>query len=565
MKLSVTRPTPRGWWGWGVGVVVAAAGLAWAIGAVADTENAASTPAVCAQVATKEAELNEAWDIAQTRCKWSKPAGRVLCVYRHGQAQATADGFAIRRSGERHVSVNVGDPVCVGDTVLTWSDSGVAIQLLSRKDGAPARDQGTLSLGPHAVFDATPEVLWVKAGRVQYANRAPGHKEIDIKLHFGVAALGRLGSAFSADVKSECGDPVAVAVDGEVGSGHFAEFLAGQTTTRVEAGQVAVLGPKIRSRPKPVVEASPKVKAWVKESGEQLERLAALDPRPDPSSPPEPAPEPVPSQAGALPTRPATDHRPAMVAVPAGRYAVGSKADEPFREDNEELQHEVDLSEGQRFEVGATEVTQAQWTAVMGGNPSSFRGSRGGPDHPVENMNWFEAVEYLNALTEHENATRESAQRMFPCYRLTGCRGQMGKDYACDAVERVPRCTGYRLPSEREWEIAARAGTTGMTYAGDFASESGTVPELEDIAWYPGNSRSGTRAVGLKRPNAWGLFDTLGNVWEWTESVDLHWRAVRGCGWSNSARFCRASLRYPYPPDWRDDNLGLRPARSLSP
>ena len=175
--------------------------------------------------------------------------------------------------------------------------------------------------------------------------------------------------------------------------------------------------------------------------------------------------------------------------------------------------------------LATTPVTQAQYTALMGRNPSRFQGERGGaPDHPVENVSWFDAVAYCNALSKKE--------------RLT-C--------AYDAAhKRVSEADGYYLPTEAQWEYAARAGTTGPTYAAP-----------DDIAWHWDNSGESTRPVGRKSSNAWGLHDMLGNVWEWCSDrwardlgralavdpqgpADGHGRVVRGGSWFFTARGCRS-------------------------
>ncbi len=167
-----------------------------------------------------------------------------------------------------------------------------------------------------------------------------------------------------------------------------------------------------------------------------------------------------------------------FVWIPAGRFAIGSPEGEAGRYPDER-QHEVTLSQG--FWMGRYEVTQGEWEAVMGGNPSEFRAC--GARCPVEWVSWEDVQEFIRKLNAKE----------------------AGSGYE------------YRLPTEAEWEYAALAGTTAATPEGDLRILGEfNAPALDEIAWYGGNSGLEIHPVGEKRPNAWGLHAMLGGVWEWT-------------------------------------------------
>ena len=204
-----------------------------------------------------------------------------------------------------------------------------------------------------------------------------------------------------------------------------------------------------------------------------------------------------------------------FVRVPAGEFLMGSTSEEALS--REQPVTRVRISRA--FELGKHEVTQAEWEAVMGSNPSRF--DECGGDCPVERVSWDDVQEFIGRLNALEGEAR------------------------------------YRLPTEAEWEYAARAGTSGDRYGGD----------LDAIAWYDGNSGGGTHPVGQKAPNAWGLHDMLGNVWEWVQDwygpypggsvtdpqgpASGSARVGRGGGWVFDARSCRASDRIILTPGFR--------------
>jgi formylglycine-generating enzyme required for sulfatase activity len=249
-----------------------------------------------------------------------------------------------------------------------------------------------------------------------------------------------------------------------------------------------------------------------------------------------------------------------FVRIEPGTFTMGPASFEESRYDKEGPTHRVTISRA--FSLQATEVTQDQWKVLMGTAPSEF--SSCGKSCPVERVSWWDAVAYTNALSKRDGLPA--------CYRLTGCSGD--GSYTCSGVKvtapggKPTACTGYRLPTEAEWEYAARAGTKGARYG-----------ELSRVAWYKDNAGPKTHPVGKKQANAWGLYDMLGNVWEWTwdwtesyssgSSTDPvgassgSLRVFRGCSWVSAARYCRAAYRNGHTPEYRGGSLGFRPARSL--
>ena len=217
--------------------------------------------------------------------------------------------------------------------------------------------------------------------------------------------------------------------------------------------------------------------------------------------------------------------------IPSGRFTMGSPSSEPDRDSYEE-QHEVVLTRG--FFLAETECTQAQWLAIMESNKSIF----GGSDRPVECVSWDDAVEYCRKLTVK----------------------QRGEGF-------LPEGWEWRLPTESEWEYAARGGETGPRHG-----------QLDTIAWYYGNSGGQTHPVKQKAANAWGLHDMMGNVWEWcsdwrgddlTESVidpkgpsSGSFRMIRGGSWYVDANSTRSAFRDGRDSGERYASLGFRPALS---
>ena len=237
-----------------------------------------------------------------------------------------------------------------------------------------------------------------------------------------------------------------------------------------------------------------------------------------------------------------------FVLIPAGSFLMGSPSSELGR-DRDERQHEVDITHS--FYMQTHEVTQGEWQALMGNNPSHF--SSCGSDCPVENVTWYEALAYANALSDSEGLQE--------CYVLLNCLGRPGNQMECEDVSLNSDC-GYRLPTEAEWEYAAKAGSRTAFYNGE------QMPD--DIAWYDANSNRRTHPVGEKAPNSWGLYDMSGNVWEWCwdryEERDRYEegdRIGRGGSWLESAENVRSSLRGGGRPYDYDFNIGFRLVRSV--
>lgn len=171
--------------------------------------------------------------------------------------------------------------------------------------------------------------------------------------------------------------------------------------------------------------------------------------------------------------------------------------------------------------VGKTEVTQSQWEAIMGINPAQFKE----PNNPVETVSWDDCQLFLEKLNS------------LPSVKESGLT--------------------FRLPTDEEWEYACRAGATGdFCKLGDGTEI--TESTLGKVAWFDDNANKQPHAVGQKAPNAFGVYDMIGNVHEWTQTADGESRVFCGGGWNFSAEFCKASSKAKLLPSYRSDSFGFR-------
>ena len=224
-----------------------------------------------------------------------------------------------------------------------------------------------------------------------------------------------------------------------------------------------------------------------------------------------------------------------MVKCPAGTFIMGSPGGESGRYDNE-TQHQVTISK--TFYIGKYEVTQKEYEAVMGKNPSYLKeGNR-----PVVWVDWNDAKEFCDKLNKY--------------------------------AKNIPDGYRFDLPNEVQWEYACRAGTTTALNNGqDLDTTTGFCSNLNELGWYRSNSGEEIHKVGKKKPNAWGIYDMHGNVCEWCRDLYNDYstsavtdpmynsgsnRVFRGGSWGSDAWCCRSANRYNCAPDLRNSKIGFR-------
>jgi|LSQX01.2.fsa_nt_gb formylglycine-generating enzyme required for sulfatase activity len=288
------------------------------------------------------------------------------------------------------------------------------------------------------------------------------------------------------------------------------------------------------------------------------------------------------------------------ITVESGSFTFGSPPTSPCRGAYSETEFPVTLTRS--FLIAATELTQAQWEALDLPHASWTKGA----DIPVSTVNFFEVAAWCNKLSRLEN--------LEPCYDLSNCENEIGVEcinnegikfpscgsyyefaFRCTGnIHRFPdrySCPGYRLPTSAEWEYAAKAGVTEThTYGGDLHNEPLTAcneqPALEDIAWYCHNSGDVVHPVAQKQPNPWGLYDTLGNVYEWvdtfhnggsplsheppgtplTDPVGIEYEdriEMRGCHYEKTGCQLRPTERSSLATTARWSIVGFRPVRTI--
>lgn len=260
-----------------------------------------------------------------------------------------------------------------------------------------------------------------------------------------------------------------------------------------------------------------------------------------------------------------------MLPVPGGTFRMGASKDpadpnyDPEARDNE-TPHLVSLD---AFWLAETPVTQALWTALMGKNPAHF--TENGENLPVEQVSWFDAAAFCNRLSL---ALDRPAVYLDEQGRIWGQQAAGRWDWPNEgSLRRDPTANGFRLPTEAEWECAARGGPSAPELSTPSHRYAGS-DLLEQVGWFDDNAGDSTRPVGLLLPNELGLFDLSGNVFEWCEDWygayekatkpnpkgpdQGDYRVMRGGHWINFRQYCRTAYRDFDAPGYRGNFVGFR-------
>ncbi len=235
-----------------------------------------------------------------------------------------------------------------------------------------------------------------------------------------------------------------------------------------------------------------------------------------------------------------------MITIPGGTFTKGCTSEQIYYEYAEIPIHQVTLS---KYQIAEHEIKQFQWRRVIGTNSLWITGE----NSPVDQVSWYDMINFCNALSEQEG--------LAPVFILKGTN-----------VDVNWAANGYRLPTEAEWEYAAKGGnkSMGYKYSGNY--------DIEGVAWYSRNSLDKTHEVGTKQPNELGIYDMSGNVWEWcwdwygdyssSTQTDPRGpstgslRVFRGGSWDSFAGYCRVALCYHIYPGYRYYDLVFRLART---
>lgn len=261
-----------------------------------------------------------------------------------------------------------------------------------------------------------------------------------------------------------------------------------------------------------------------------------------------------------------------MIKLPGGSFNMGSPSSEKGRYHFEGPVHRVKLSS---FFISETEVTQGQWKELMGSNPSEFKNR---DDYPVENVSWYDAVEFCNKLSDKYGLEK--------VYEIDKSKKDLNNKNKRDLKSWLVKANfskkGFRLPTEAEWEYACRAGTTTAFHFGDsLKSNMANFTDSKQNNSSKGEDQGKTTPVKSFKPNAWGLYDMHGNVYEWCWDwysnnyyrqspvnnpkgpVSSEYRVLRGGSWYNYVNDLRSASRSISDPDDRYGSYGFRITRTL--